>query len=57
MIKIKILTKKMGPGESITFYATREQVDNTCAPFSRQGYQVEWAANPGNHYLVTMGKT
>ena len=56
MIKLKILTRKLGPGESISFFATREQVDNTCSPFSRNGYLVEWTDHSSNRYLVEMGK-
>jgi len=56
MIKLKILLNKLPTGEKITFYATREQVDNTCSPFSRQGYHVAWDQTAENRYLVTMGK-
>lgn len=56
MIKLKILLSKLPKGEMITFYATREQVDNTCSPFSGQGYHVSWDQTAGNRYLVTLGK-
>jgi len=39
MIRLKILLNKVSPGDAVTFYATREQVDNTCSPFSGQGYR------------------
>lgn len=56
MIKLKILLSKLPPGETIAFYATREQVDNTCSPFSGQGYQVSWNQEAENRYLVNIGK-
>lgn len=56
MIKLKILLSKLPPGDTIAFYATREQVDNTCSPFSGQGYQVSWNQEAENLYLVNMGK-
>lgn len=56
MIKLKILLKKLPPGEEIAFYATREQVDNTCQPFTRQGYQVTDKQVADNQFLVTMRK-
>ncbi|MCQ8893609.1 MAG: hypothetical protein NQU46_03110 [Methanolinea sp.] len=56
MIKLKILLNKLPPGDAVAFYATREQVDNTCSPFSGQGYQVSWTATAENRYLVRIGK-
>jgi hypothetical protein len=56
MIKLKILLNKLPPGDAVSFYATREQVDNTCAPFSRQGYKVSWDQEADNRYLVRIGK-
>jgi len=56
MIKLKILLNKLPPGDIVTFYATREQVDNTCSPFVGQGYQVSWDQKSDNRYLVRMGK-
>ncbi len=56
MIKLKILLKKLAPGETLSFFATREQVDNTCAPFSSNGYQVVWDQEAENRYLVRIGK-
>jgi len=56
MIKLKILLNKLTPGDTLTFYATREQVDNTCTPFSANGYQVAWDQEAENRYLVRIGK-
>ncbi|MDH7510106.1 MAG: hypothetical protein QHH04_03570 [Methanolinea sp.] len=56
MIKLKILLNKLSPGDTVAFYATREQVDNTCSPFSGQGYQVTWTEVAANRYLVRIGK-
>ncbi|MDI9633462.1 MAG: hypothetical protein QFX32_05320 [Methanolinea sp.] len=56
MITLKILLGKLREGEAVTFYATREQVDNTCSPFSRQGYKVSWDEIAENRFLVKMGK-
>ncbi len=56
MIKLKILLNKLTPGDTLTFYATREQVDNTCAPFSSNGYQVAWDQEAENRYQVRIGK-
>ncbi|MDD1708235.1 MAG: hypothetical protein LUQ33_03570 [Methanoregulaceae archaeon] len=56
MIKLKILLNKLTPGDTLAFFATREQVDNTCAPFSSNGYQVEWNQEGENRYLVRIGK-
>jgi TusA-related sulfurtransferase len=56
MIKLKILLTKLTPGDTLTFFATREQVDNTCAPFSSNGYQVAWNQEGENRYLVRIGK-
>jgi TusA-related sulfurtransferase len=55
-IKLKILLKKMAPGNEISFLATREQVDNTCSQFARQGYGVTWDQTGDNQFLVTMRK-
>lgn len=56
MIKLKILLNKLFPGDTVVFYATREQVDNTCSPFSGQGYAVSWTEAAENRYLVKIGK-
>lgn len=56
MIKLKILFNKLTHGDTLTFFATREQVDNTCAPFSSNGYQVAWDQEAENRYLVRIGK-
>jgi hypothetical protein len=56
MIRLKILLNKVSPGDAVTFYATREQVDNTCSPFSGQGYQVSWTQTAENRYLVRIGR-
>lgn len=56
MIKLKILLNKLTPGDNLTFFATREQVDNTCAPFSSNGYQVAWDQEAENRYLVRIRK-
>ena len=56
MIKLKILLNKLPPGDAVSFYAIREQVDNTCAPFSGQGYTVSWDQEADNRYLVRIGK-
>lgn len=56
MIKLKILLSRLPPGDSVTFFATREQVDNTCSPFLGQGYQVSWNQAAENQYLVRIGK-
>ncbi len=56
MIRLKILLNKVPPGGAVTFYATREQVDNTCSPFSGQGYQVSWTQTAENRYLVRIGR-
>jgi TusA-related sulfurtransferase len=56
MIKLKILLNKLPNGNILSFYATREQVDNTCIPFSRQGYHVEWEDSLENRHLVRMKK-
>lgn len=56
MIKLKILLKKRASGEQISFFATREQVDNTCSPFTRQGYEVTWEQAADNRFLVKMRK-
>jgi len=56
MIKLKITLNKLPSGNSISFYATREQVDNTCTPFSRQGYDVRYESSNENRHLVQMKK-
>jgi hypothetical protein len=56
MIKLKILFKKLAAGGELSFFATREQVDNTCSQFIRQGYDVKWGQSADNRYLVTMKK-
>ena len=56
MIKLKILLNKLTPGDTLTFFATREQVDNTCAPFSSNGYQVAWDQEAENRSLVRISK-
>lgn len=56
MIKLKIMLNKLPSGHSISFYTTREQLDNTCTPFSRQGYRVEWEDSSENRHLVRMKK-
>lgn len=56
MIKLKILLKRLSPGDFLAFFATREQVDNTCSPFKGQGYQVTWNQASDNQYLVRIGK-
>jgi TusA-related sulfurtransferase len=56
MIKLKILLKKLAAGEELIFFATREQVDNTCSQFVSQGYGVKWEQSADNSYLVTMKK-
>ena len=56
MIKLKILLNKLTPGDTLTFFATREQVDNTCAPFSSNGYQVALDQEAENRYLVRISK-
>lgn len=56
MIKLKILLSRLPPGDSVAFFATREQVDNTCSPFLGQGYQVSWDQAAENQYLVRIGK-
>jgi hypothetical protein len=56
MIKLKILLKKLATGGELSFLATREQVDNTCSQFARQGYDVTWEQVADNQYLVKMRK-
>lgn len=56
MIKLKILLKKLEAGGGLAFFATREQVDNTCSQFINQGYDVRWEQSGDNRYLVTMKK-
>ena len=56
MIKLKIMLNRLPPGDSLAFFATREQVDNTCAPFSCNGYQVAWDQCAENRYRVRIGK-
>jgi len=56
MIKLKIMLNRLPPGDALAFFATREQVDNTCAPFSTNGYQVEWEQEAENRYMVRIGK-
>lgn len=56
MIKLKILLSKLPPGDAVDFLATREQVDNTCSPFSGQGYSVSWDQVAENQYLVRIGR-
>jgi hypothetical protein len=56
MIKLKILLNRLPDGDTVTFYATREQVDNTCSPFAGQGYRVSWNEAAENRYLVKIGK-
>ncbi len=56
MIKLKIMLKRLPPGDALAFIATREQVDNTCAPFSTNGYQVAWDQEAENRYMVRIGK-
>lgn len=56
MIKLKILLKKLAAGGELQFFATREQVDNTCSQFISQGYDVKWEQAAENSYLVTMNK-
>ncbi|MCU0631855.1 MAG: hypothetical protein MUC66_02630 [Methanolinea sp.] len=54
MIKLKILLKKQVDSEPLEFYATREQVDNTCSQFTHQQYEVNWDQSGENQYLVSM---
>ena len=54
MIKLKILLSRQPAGESIRFFATREQVDNTCSQFASQNYHVRWDQRGENQYLVDM---
>lgn len=56
MIKLKILLNRLPAGEAVAFFATREQVDNTCQPFSGQGYSVRFNQESENRYLVQIGK-
>ena len=56
MIKLKILLKKLAAGGELQFFATREQVDNTCSQFISQGYDVQWDQSTDNSYLVIMKK-
>lgn len=56
MIKLKILLSKQQTGEPLTFFATREQVDNTCSQFASQNYQVHWDQSGMNQFLVQMRK-
>jgi len=56
MIKLKILLKRLSSGEELSFFATREQVDNTCSQFTSQGYDVNWEQAADNQYLVKMKK-
>ncbi|MCU0628132.1 MAG: hypothetical protein MUE45_01395 [Methanoregulaceae archaeon] len=56
MIKLKIMLNRLPPGDALAFFATREQVDNTCAPFSTNGYQVAWEQEAENRYMVRIGK-
>jgi hypothetical protein len=56
MIKLKILLNRTPPGEEIHFFATREQVDNTCTPFTSHGYAVECEQSGENRYIVQIGK-
>ncbi|MCE5298969.1 MAG: hypothetical protein LLF84_08520 [Methanoregulaceae archaeon] len=56
MIKLKIMLNRLPPGDALAFFATREQVDNTCAPFSTNGYQVAWEEEAENRYMVRIGK-
>ncbi len=55
MIKLKILLKRTSPGEDVRFIATREQVDNTCTPFTIHGYTVECEQVGENRYKVQIG--
>jgi hypothetical protein len=55
MIKLKILLKRTSPGEAVSFIATREQVDNTCTPFTNHGYAVECEQVGENRYNVQIG--
>jgi hypothetical protein len=56
MIKLKILLNRLPAGDAVAFFATREQVDNTCQPFSSQGYAVVYDQDAENRYLVRIGK-
>lgn len=56
MIKLKILLNRLPNGDSVRFLATREQVDNTCSPFSGQGYRVSWDQRGENQFLVQIGR-
>jgi len=56
MIKLKILLNRLPAGDAVAFFATREQVDNTCQPFSDQGYAVHYDQDAENRYLVRIGK-
>jgi hypothetical protein len=56
MIRMKILLNKLHRGDSVSFFATREQVDNTCTLFSAKGYRVSWEEKSQNRYMVTMEK-
>ncbi|NYT21677.1 MAG: hypothetical protein GKC07_07765, partial [Methanomicrobiales archaeon] len=56
MIKLKILLKRLSDDDAVAFFATREQVDNTCVPFSGQGYSVNYNQEAENRYLVRIGK-
>ena len=56
MFKLKILLNKLTPGDTLTFFATRAQVDNTCAHFSSNADQVARDQEAENRYLVRIGK-
>jgi len=56
MIKLKILLNRLPAGDAVAFFATREQVDNTCQPFSGQGYSVHYNQEAENRYRVQIGK-
>jgi hypothetical protein len=56
MIKLKIMLNRLPPGDALAFFATREQVDNTCAPFSGNGFRVAWDQSAENRYMVRIGK-
>lgn len=56
MVKLKIMLNRLPQGDALAFFATREQVDNTCAPFSTNGYQVAWEQEAENRYMVRIGK-
>ena len=56
MLKLKILLKKLPPGNSLFFFSNREQFDNIKKPFSKKSYTFEGERVEDNKYYIIIKK-